>query len=274
MDSKSVLVVCLVVLLELHQGNAAWQNFLGQYYKFIAQPKTWSDSNAYCQSQYGAKLAEPDDKIKQFWMGQTINHIYTSNSHLNWWVGITDMGQEGHFRTGSGKQVTVSAAGRGDCVHIVTNPVSLTDANCALAQPFICESSSIPTTPSACTDAIPNCAAYGASVCTEYAGWAGKNCPAFCQRCQPATTTTTTTTTTSPPLCVDSISNCADYGASVCTEYAGWSQTNCKAFCGLCPAPACKDTLSNCNEYGSPDYACAYKTWAKNNCAKYCGLCP
>jgi hypothetical protein len=29
-------------------------------------------------------------------------------------------------------------------------------------------------------------------------------------------------------------SDCADYGANVCTEYAGWAKENCQKHCNLC----------------------------------------
>ena len=50
----------------------------------------------------------------------------------------------------------------------------------------------------------------------------------------PTTTTTTpTTTTTTSAGCYDKL-DCASYGYDTCTSYAGWSKTNCPAYCGLC----------------------------------------
>jgi len=34
--------------------------------------------------------------------------------------------------------------------------------------------------------------------------------------------------------CSDKVSDCADYGANVCTEYGGWAKENCQKHCNLC----------------------------------------
>lgn len=43
-----------------------------------------------------------------------------------------------------------------------------------------------------------------------------------------------TTAAQSTETCADKISDCADYGADVCTAYGEWAKTNCQKHCDFC----------------------------------------
>ncbi|XP_052091149.1 A disintegrin and metalloproteinase with thrombospondin motifs 12-like [Mytilus californianus] len=84
--------------------------------------------------------------------------------------------------------------------------------------------------------------------------------------------------------CTDKLADCPDYKSYVCTDksYDGWSNTNCKEFCGYCvkdpdnfkppPSENCKDS-ADCSAYGD-DVCTTYAEWSKHNCQKTCNLCP
>ncbi|XP_025115703.1 uncharacterized protein LOC112577008 [Pomacea canaliculata] len=94
------------------------------------------------------------------------------------------------------------------------------------------------TTPSGpCQDKINNCESYGPSSCVGiYAGWAGNNCPRYCNLCTSTSSEAQVTTTTVATSCRDKLSNCDNYGKSVCQapEYHAWASDNCAAYCGVC----------------------------------------
>ncbi|XP_071156036.1 A disintegrin and metalloproteinase with thrombospondin motifs 16-like isoform X1 [Mytilus edulis] len=124
-----------------------------------------------------------------------------------------------------------------------------------------------------CADKISDCADYGADVCTAYGEWAKTNCQKHCDFClsKKETTTLPTVQVDDPVSCTDKV-QCSEYGASVCTQYAGWSHTNCPKFCHFCSEETCKDELTDCADYGKS--ACTdYGDWAKKNCQNFCGFC-
>ncbi|XP_052818303.1 CCN family member 4-like [Mya arenaria] len=101
--------------------------------------------------------------------------------------------------------------------------------------------SGVSSSGNACTDALSNCADYTLSVCSNagYAMWVTTNCAKFCGKCS------SSSGGGAPPLpgmtshtgsCQDTHTNCADYGASVCTNavYATWVTQNCAKFCNKC----------------------------------------
>merc|ERR1712154_692116 len=147
-----------------------------------------------------------------------------------------------------------------------------------------------------CQDSLSNCAAYGQSVCTDinYKQWVNDNCRSFCGKCsggsQPMIPTLAPAVPAASSGCQDSLSNCAAYGQSVCTDanYKQWVNDNCRSFCGQCSgasqpnvptsAPVvpsnCQDSLPNCDAYGQN--VCsdpAYTQWANDNCRSFCGKC-
>lgn len=140
-----------------------------------------------------------------------------------------------------------------------------------------------------CTDAVTNCADYTMSVCSnsDYATWVTQNCKKFCGQC------TSSTGGGSPPLpgmtshtasCTDTLTNCADYGADVCTnaDYASWATQNCAKFCNKCGtsssggtpgASFCMDKI-DCSSYAADICTSAmYASWAHENCPVHCNMC-
>ncbi|XP_060081054.1 uncharacterized protein LOC132560404 [Ylistrum balloti] len=75
--------------------------------------------------------------------------------------------------------------------------------------------------------------------------------------------------------CVDTLSNCAAYGRSVCTSYKNWASSNCQAYCGICKyqyqpsLPSCTDKVTNCAAVGCTTQV----QWARDNCKLTCGYC-
>ncbi|WAR11991.1 CO6A5-like protein, partial [Mya arenaria] len=84
--------------------------------------------------------------------------------------------------------------------------------------------------------------------------------------------------TAPPDPCQDAETNCAQYGADVCTNYASWAQTHCSKFCGFCTPlvtampPKCEDQLPDCSNYGR-DYCSQPGSYVAQNCQLFCGLC-
>ena len=56
----------------------------------------------------------------------------------------------------------------------------------------------------------------------------------FTATAEVTTAVVTTTAASIDPNCLDTETNCAAYTTSVCTQYAAWSKTHCKKFCGMC----------------------------------------
>ncbi|XP_052222251.1 A disintegrin and metalloproteinase with thrombospondin motifs 13-like isoform X2 [Dreissena polymorpha] len=81
------------------------------------------------------------------------------------------------------------------------------------------------TASGSCSDAVNDCAAYGSSMCTEYASWAKQKCQRFCHFCD---------TDNHNGACKDASNECASYVSSMCTEYKSWAVQNCQAYCGFC----------------------------------------
>jgi len=88
------------------------------------------------------------------------------------------------------------------------------------------------------------------------------------------------TTLPSTTACADSLANCAEYGAGVCSDYKPWAMAHCRATCGGClnaattPTPPCVNNIHNCEEYGS--YICtqvSVSRWTNTNCRLYCKFC-
>ncbi|XP_076081497.1 CD109 antigen-like isoform X1 [Mytilus galloprovincialis] len=88
------------------------------------------------------------------------------------------------------------------------------------------------------------------------------------------------------PYCEDKISNCADYGYTVCIDpkYTAWTVENCQRTCFKCQIITriqsfqgldsyCRDRISNCKDFGQNVCYGAYKSWARDNCKGYCGFC-
>ncbi|XP_052818305.1 multiple epidermal growth factor-like domains protein 11 [Mya arenaria] len=149
----------------------------------------------------------------------------------------------------------------------------------------------MPSSGGSCTDAVSNCADYTMSVCSnaDYATWVSTNCAKFCGKCS------SSSGGGAPPLpvisshtgsCQDTLPNCADYGASVCTnaDYATWSTQNCAKFCNKCSgsgassggSPGCTDKNSNCAMLDSSSRICTdagARIYAQENCAMTCNMC-
>nr|XP_022328103.1 uncharacterized protein LOC111127294 isoform X1 [Crassostrea virginica] len=160
-----------------------------------------------------------------------------------------------------------------------------------------------------CTNHISNCQNYGHSSCVTYAQWARDNCPLYCGYCaaqgSPTPMVLTTITTTNPPtpavvtqgVCIDQISNCHDYGISVCSQYRQWADENCPRYCAFCQAPPtppppmttttafatppplvagpCEDKIPTCLDYLARDSTTCnkYLDWSTFNCRRTCGIC-
>ncbi|XP_061170059.1 transmembrane matrix receptor MUP-4-like [Saccostrea echinata] len=163
-----------------------------------------------------------------------------------------------------------------------------------------------------CSNHITNCGSYGHSVCITYAQWGRDKCPLYCGYCQAQGTPTpmapvTTTQGTDPfisntpalitqGICMDQISNCHDYGLSVCSTYRQWADTNCPRYCAFCKAPStppppvtttviptppplvagpCEDKMPTCKDYLARDSNTCnrYLDWSTFNCRKTCGIC-
>ncbi|KAK3780684.1 hypothetical protein RRG08_015474 [Elysia crispata] len=120
------------------------------------------------------------------------------------------------------------------------------------------------TTPSAptlrtelCEDTIPNCAAYGQSVCNNYQNWANTFCARTCGICN-------VTITVEPP-CVNKFNQC---NVKRCAGYYKPSaKENCRKFCGYCsPGTQVDISLNKCfykgQQYDQGDQwndGCAYE---------------
>ncbi|XP_052230825.1 uncharacterized protein LOC127844535 isoform X2 [Dreissena polymorpha] len=159
-----------------------------------------------------------------------------------------------------------------------------------------------------CQDAIPNCASYTSSVCTDpsYSDWVHTNCAHFCNKCGGAGVTNHPVPIMGS-TCQDKLPNCASYAADVCTSssYAQWAKDNCANFCHLCgstgpmgltagPMPigmmptsgtmpvsggmtgGCTDVSSNCAQLNSASHICTDSgalIYAQQNCARTCNMC-
>ncbi|KAL4227323.1 collagen [Mactra antiquata] len=137
-------------------------------------------------------------------------------------------------------------------------------------------------TQSTCFDKNENCQLYGKDVCTDYAPWAHANCALYCNFCQGPSTP--------PPVCEDSIPNCASFGQYYCQnkEFVNWVTENCPRFCGICdagptepttttiattPATICKDTIDNCDDYLDSCTDPEFKGFLTARCSASCGFC-
>ncbi|XP_052818844.1 CCN family member 3-like [Mya arenaria] len=86
--------------------------------------------------------------------------------------------------------------------------------------------------------------------------------------------------------CRDTLTNCADYGFSVCTnpDYVTWVSQNCVKYCNKCGgsgvssggSPGCVDKNSNCALLDSSSHICTdagARIYAQENCAMTCNMC-
>lgn len=94
---------------------------------------------------------------------------------------------------------------------------------------------------STCNDALDNCDAYGASVCTQYPQWASDNCKSTCNMCSGGGGSAPQVpqipqTSGSSTSCSDKLSNCNAYSQSACSDpmYKQWATDNCAKTCNLC----------------------------------------
>ncbi|GFR96142.1 collagen alpha-5(VI) chain, partial [Elysia marginata] len=128
--------------------------------------------------------------------------------------------------------------------------------------PYVPTAAPAPTPgPDPCKDQIPNCAAYGQSVCTGFQAWATTNCARTCGICTPATPTVA-------PPCVDKLPDCPNYDATSCTgSYKPWAMENCRKYCGYCsPGTQTGGYFNKCfykgtqyNQGDKWDDGCAYE---------------
>ncbi|GFO24025.1 LOW QUALITY PROTEIN: collagen alpha-5(vi) chain [Plakobranchus ocellatus] len=128
--------------------------------------------------------------------------------------------------------------------------------------PYVPTQAPAPTPgPDPCKDQIPNCAAYGQSVCTSYQAWSTTNCARTCGICTPSTPTVA-------PPCVDKLPDCPNYDASSCTgSYKPWAMENCRKYCGYCsPGTQTGGYFNKCfykgtqyNQGDKWDDGCAYE---------------
>ncbi|XP_060575096.1 collagen alpha-4(VI) chain-like [Ruditapes philippinarum] len=81
---------------------------------------------------------------------------------------------------------------------------------------------------SSCYNKVDNCDLYTQDMCSSYRPWAMEHCRMFCGFC--------IGTPTPVEHCVDTVANCNEYGADLCTSlgYRRWSKEHCPRFCGFC----------------------------------------
>lgn len=81
--------------------------------------------------------------------------------------------------------------------------------------------------PGKCEDLIDCSGYYRPEACNGiYSPWAHRYCPVHCGFCP----------TASAPPCVDTIDNCDEYQADICTNQAFWQwrESHCRKYCNLC----------------------------------------
>ncbi|XP_077985569.1 putative carboxypeptidase X1 [Glandiceps talaboti] len=143
---RFIVALCILALaVQLSEGckcEAGWTSFGDScYYVSQSQLYSYTDAKALCELT-GASLVTIDDAKENMFIKEFICGNYL-------WIGLTDIGHEGHFEWDSEVETTHRNWNSGQpdnygqsehCVHLLSDPVGKwNDIKCSTQMGFICE---------------------------------------------------------------------------------------------------------------------------------------
>ena len=117
----------------------SWKFYGTSCYHFSGSPVTWYTANESCQSENAFLVTIHDFEENEF-----VRNISAEN---DFWIGLNDISQEGHFvwlsnsnasylRWGDGEPNDV---GGEDCAHMIHSSTYWNDQPCNYPSPYVCE---------------------------------------------------------------------------------------------------------------------------------------